>query len=151
MHNHGSDMKKWDVSPEEAKDILADISAINQAAEWKPSPGATALLALVFASLITAAVWELFFWMFGLLALLFLLLFLFRRQLINPYVRHRPWQPLGQENQGQQSKWWLTSGWSLWMPMTILLPAEPRWIGLIAGTLAGLHLYHGLKTVGDFR
>lgn len=148
MENNRSDPNSFDFSPGEAKEALEAVSGIRKSVEWSPRPWAIVIMALIFMASVTAAVWDLIGWAFGFLALFALLFFLLRCQLVNPYVRERPWQQWDRENQGQQEKWWLTAGWSLWVPLTILLPPEPRWIGLILGVLAGVHVYYAFKTVG---
>lgn len=39
--------------------------------------------------------------------------------------------------------------WPMWMPMAIVVPASPRWIGVLVGVGAGVFAYLGLRRLGE--
>lgn len=147
MENNRNESTASGMSPAEARAALETVSDISASARWKPRPWAIVIMALLFAAVVTTAIWELFGWVFGFFAVLAVLLFLLRTQLINPHVRQRPWQHLDR-NQDVQKKKWLTEAWWAWVPTTILIPPEPRWIGLLLGALAGLHTFYSFTKGG---
>lgn len=113
--------------------------------QWQPNLPVVTLLAVLFAALVATGIWEMLTWTFSLLALIFILFVVFRRQLFPPHTRERPVVDFDQEK-GKKSNWWRESVWFLWTPVVVLLPAEPRWLGLIAGILAGLHIHYALRS-----
>lgn len=146
MESKGSE---WtgELSAHEARQVLRGVSEVGEAVRWRPSRWAVTLLALIFGALIATAVWERFWWVFGLLALYAVLLLLLRRRLFNPHTRERPWQDLDQEDRTWKD-WLMEAGWALWLPLTILLPPEPRMLGLVVGVLAGVHILWVTKDYG---
>lgn len=147
MENNRNENNTSGMSPAEARAALETVSDISASAHWKPRPWAIALMALLFTAVVTTSIWHLFGWAFGFFAVLAALLFLLRTQLINPYVRQRPWQPLDRNQDGQKKKW-VIEAWWVWVPTTILIPPEPRWIGLLLGVLAGLHIFYSFTKGG---
>lgn len=133
------------VTPDEARHLLGDVSAIRQSVQWQPNLPVVTLLAVLFAALVATGIWEMLTWTFSLLALIFILFVVFRRQLFPPHTRERPVVDFDHEK-GKKSNWWRESVWFLWTPVVVLLPAEPRWLGLIAGILAGLHIHYALRS-----
>jgi hypothetical protein len=132
------------MKPEEAQHLLEDVSAIRQSVQWRPNPWVVTLFAVMFAALVTTAVWDMLTWTFSLVALLALVLAVFRKQLFPPHTRERPVVDFDHE-QDKKSNWWRESVWFLWTPVAVLLPPEPWWLGLTAGILAGLHVHYALR------
>ncbi|RNE49421.1 hypothetical protein C5L39_03400 [Corynebacterium alimapuense] len=148
MNNDGPQESHIEISPSEARALLEEVETIEKSVAWKPNSVVSVLVALTASAVIVVSVWDFFGWTFGLLAITGILAFLFRKQLINPHIRARPWQRLDQDIHLKGNKWWIDFGWFLWLPVIILLPSEPRWPGLIAGPLAGLFIYYYFKNAG---
>lgn len=146
MENNGPEWTA-DLSADEARAALHEVSGIGDVVRWRPSRWAVTLLAVIFGAAITAAVWENFRWLFGLLALYAVLLLLLRTRLFNPHTRERPWQHLDDEDRTWRD-WLREAGWALWLPSTILLPPEPEALGLVIGLLAGVHVFWAMKDHG---
>lgn len=106
-----------------------------------PGRAVSGLLAGVFGLLVLAAVWDRIWWMLGLAVVLAVLAFMYRREL-----SHRV-EPLAVEQASPHSdrpkfgRWLWQSGWIVWIPMTIVLPPRPEWIGPFVGVIAALHVF----------
>lgn len=134
-----------DVSRIETEAALAKAAEITATLTGRPSQWLLVLFTLSYVSLITLAVWEQFWWWGGLFGVLVMLFVLFRRKIINPYCRVRPWRQLDQQGQ-PQSPDGFGPLFFMWVPVSIVMPSEPRWIGLLFGLLAGAHAYYGTRS-----
>lgn len=140
-----------EVSPAAARQAIGAVTELETITTWRPARWAVGLVAVCFAVAIATFSWEEFWWGFGALAGMAVLLAVLRRRLFNPYTRERPWQSLdNQESISKKDRWWYAT-FPLWVPTTILIPTEPAWIGLLFGTCAGVHLYYAVKDFGATR
>lgn len=95
-----------------------------------------------------ATSWKLVLWAVGILAVLMAAGFLLRDKIISPLVREQQRLKWDWDKRGKRSNWWMDTAPALWVPLTILVPPEPRWIGVVAGVLAGLHVYFAVVRTG---
>lgn len=145
MENKWSEGQGSELSPDDAKAALDSASDLASTVRWSPRRWAAAVVGLAFAGTVSACVWEVLWLGAVCFAVLAVLVFLLRRHVFNPYVRERPWQRLDMRGGGGR---WFPTFFALWIPMSILIPAEPRVIGAAVGVLAGVHAYWGLRVLG---
>jgi len=134
------------VTADEARASLQVVSAVSSVAGWRPQRLAAAVSAVVYGAMITVASWGSIIGVVATGALFAVLIWLLRRRLWNPWVRERrrqdPFSGAGERD-------WLLVIWPLWMPMAIVVPATPPWVGLLAGGCAGVFAYLGLRRLGE--
>ncbi|MGD7002905.1 hypothetical protein [Corynebacterium halotolerans] len=131
-----------------ARQALAAVADLEAATAWRPARWVMILIAAVLGASVTAFAWEWFWWGFGLLAALAVLAFVLRRKIADPYIRQRPWQELEKQESPATRETWISAGFGLWVPMTILIPADLRWLGALVGCAAGSHAYYAIKCFG---
>lgn len=148
MENNGEGCPAPSPDAAAARQALAAVDALNTSTAWQPSRWVMILIAAVFGASVTAFSWEEFWWGFALLAALAVLTFVLRRKIANPYIRQRPWQELDQQESLSTREQWISAGFSLWIPTTILIPADLRWLGVLVGCAAGIHSYYAIKLYG---
>lgn len=137
-----------EVSPAEARESLNAVAEVAASTAWRPSGWVVALSAVVYGTAISAFVWH-WFWMgFIVLAVFGLLALLFRRHLFNPHTRENTVTWLDQPNTASTKEKWVYGTFFIWVPTSILIPPEPRWIGALFGACAAVHLYYALKDYG---
>lgn len=134
------------VTADEARASLQVVSAVSSVAGWRPQRLAAAVSAVAYGAMITVASWGSISGVVATGALFAVLIWLLRRRLWNPWVRERrrqdPFSGAGERD-------WLLVIWPLWMPMAIVVPATPPWVGLLAGGCAGVFAYLGLRRLGE--
>lgn len=140
-----------EVSPVQARRALRAVTELEVSTAWRPARWAVVLLAASFAGAIAAFAWENFWFGFGALAVMFLLLWGLRGQLFNPHTRERPWQSVEHQETVSTKDRWVYGTFFVWVPTTMLVPVEPRWLGLLFGIGAGVHLYYATKDFGATR
>lgn len=132
-------------SPTRARRVLDGVEDLAAASAWRPSRPAVLLLSLLFAVAITAFARENFWLGFGVLAAMGALLLLARRHFFNPFIRHRPWQAVENQESLSRGQQWINGGFALWVPLTILIPASWTGLGLLVGVVAGVHAYFAVR------
>lgn len=146
MENKGRTPPGPKVTVDEAQASLQVVSAVSSVAGWRPQRLAAVVSAVVYGAMITVASWGSIIGVVATGALFAVLIWLLRRRLWNPWVRERrrqdPFSGAGERD-------WLLVIWPLWMPMAIVVPATPPWVGLLAGGCAGGFAYLGLRRLGE--
>ena len=139
---------EMEISPSEAKATLRAVSELSASVSWTPRRWPAVVLGMVYAFTCTVAVWEQYPWFLAGLAVLGVLLLVFRRLLFNPRVRVRPWQHL---DRPAAAGAWGPAVWAMWIPVASLVSDLPMWVGPVVGTLAWIHTYWMLRQLGDRR
>lgn len=146
MENNDHSLSGPAVTADEARASLQVVSAVSSVAGWRPQRLAAAVSAVVYGAMITVASWGSIIGVVATGALFAVLIWLLRRRLWNPWVRKRRRQdPFS----GEGERDWLLVIWPLWMPMAIVVPSTPPWVGLLVGVFAGVFAYLGLRRLGE--
>lgn len=146
MENKGFAAGEPAVSLEEARESLREASSVISVASWRQQRWAAVVMAVPYAVMIAVASWESLIGLLATFSLFAVLLWLLRRRLWNPLVRAQrrqdPFSGIGEQG-------WFLALWPMWMPMAIIVPGSPRWIGVLVGIVAGIFAYLGLRRLGE--
>ena len=137
------------VSPEEARQSLAEVEDLGRVTSWQPARWALAIVSALFAVVISLWVWNYFLWGMGALAVMGIVWFLLRRHLFNPHTRLRPRQSLEQQDNYDLKQRLLSASAVMWPMFSSVFPAEPRWVGVVIGALAAVHLSYFMRQLGN--
>lgn len=146
MKNKGFAAGEPAVSLEETRESLREASSVISVASWRQQRWAAVVMAVPYAVMIAVASWESLIGLLATFSLFAVLLWLLRRRLWNTLVRAQqrqdPFSGIGEQG-------WFLALWPMWMPMAIIVPGSPRWIGVLVGIVAGIFAYLGLRRLGE--
>lgn len=148
MDSKGQGRPEPAVSPTEAREHLNAVAELEASTAWRPSRWVVVLSAVLYGVAIAAFVWHWFWAGFIVLAVYGLLVLVLRRHLFNPHTRETavPW--LDHPETASTRDKWVYGTFFIWVPTSIMIPPEPRWIGALFGAGAAVHLYYALKDYG---
>ena len=145
MENKGFAAGEPAVSLEEARESLREASSVISVASWRQQRWAAVVMAVPYAVMIAVASWESLIGLLATFSLFAVLLWLLRRlwnTLVRAQRRQDPFSGIGEQG-------WFLALWPMWMPMAIIVPGSPRWIGVLVGIVAGIFAYLGLRRLGE--